>query len=81
MVCHCSSNDTTRARTKSSESTSTILLAGLLERYERTLRERQKAMTVVNHELLDIDDVLKRYRSKVQNSLPTKSNKVRRFFF
>jgi len=68
-----------RTRTKSSESTSTTLLASLLERYERTLRQRQRAFAIVNDELLDIDHVLKRYREKTQNSLTTQSNKVKKF--
>ncbi|CAF3459028.1 unnamed protein product [Rotaria socialis] len=73
-ICHCFSNDTTRTLTKSSDSTSTTLLASLLERYERTLRERQRAFAIVNDELLDIDDVLKRYRQKVQNLSSTQTN-------
>lgn len=65
------SYSTPRNRTKSSESTSTSILANLLERYERSLRERQRTIAIVNNELLDIDDVLKYYREKIQNSTTT----------
>ena len=61
-----------RKRTKSSESTSTLALTTLLERYERTLKERQQAIAVVNNQSLDIDEVLKRYRPKIEN--PDKVN-------
>jgi hypothetical protein len=58
-----------RKRTKSSESTSTNnILTTLFERYERTLKERQQAIAIVNNQSLDIDDVLKRYRQKIENS-------------
>ncbi|CAF2831836.1 unnamed protein product [Rotaria sp. Silwood2] len=77
--CHCFSNDISRTRTKSSESTSTTLLASLLERYERTLRERQRAFAIINDELLNIDDVLKHYREKIHNSSLKQSNMVRKF--
>lgn len=70
------SNDTVKTRTKSSESTSTLLLTNLLERYERSLRERQKAITIVNNELLDIDDVVKYYRQKLSSSSLKQSNAV-----
>jgi exonuclease VII small subunit len=56
-----------RKRTKSSESTSTSILTTLLERYERTLKERQQAIAIINNQSLDIDDVLKRYRQKIEN--------------
>ncbi|CAF1166687.1 unnamed protein product [Rotaria sordida] len=75
VTCHCFSNDTTRTRTNSSESTSTTLLASLLERYERTLRERQRAIAIINDELLDIDDVLKYYREKIYNTSLKQSNR------
>jgi len=74
-------NDTTQVRTKSSESSSTTLLVSLLERYEKTLRERQRAMTIANEQLLDIDGVLKRYRGKIENPTTTQSNRVMKFFF
>ncbi|CAF4949494.1 unnamed protein product [Rotaria sp. Silwood1] len=74
VPCHCFSNDTTRTQTKTSDSTSTTLLANLLERYEKTLRERQRAIAIINDELLDIDDVLKHYREKIQNSSSKQSN-------
>jgi len=80
VVRHYFPNEKTRIRTKSSESTSATLLANLLERYERTLRERQRAIAIVNDELLDIDDVLKHYRGKIQNSLITRPNTVNKFF-
>jgi thymidylate kinase len=58
-----------RKRTKSSESTSTTnILTTLFERYERTLKERQQAIAIVNNQSSDIDDVLKRYRQKIENS-------------
>lgn len=78
ISCHCFSNETPRIRTKSSESASTNVLASLLERYEKTLRERQRAFAIVNDQLLDIDDVLKHYRRKIENSPTTKSNTVNR---
>ena len=80
---HCFSNDTPRIRTKSSGSSSTTVLSSLLERYEKTLRERQQAMVIANEELLDVDDddVLKRYRGKTQNLLTTRSNRVNEIFF
>jgi hypothetical protein len=75
VICPCSSNDITRVRTKTSESTTTVLLASLLERYEKTLRERQRAMAIANEQLVDIDDVLRRYRGKTENSaVTTQSN-------
>jgi hypothetical protein len=77
--CHCLSTETIRVRPKSSNSPSTTLLPSLLERYERTLRDRQRAITIVNDELLDIDDVLKRYREKTQNSSSVRSSTVSKF--
>lgn len=75
VICHCSSNETLRSRTKSS---STTLLSTLLERYEKTLRERQQAMSIANEQLLDTTDLLKRYQGKIDNSLQTStSNMVR----
>ena len=71
---HCCCNNT--SRTKSSESASTKLLANLLERYERTLRERQRAITIINNELLDIDGVLEYYREKIRNLSSIQSNRV-----
>ena len=56
-----------RQRTKSVESSSNTALNILLERYERTLKERQRAIAIVNDQLLDIDEVLKRYRPKIEN--------------
>jgi len=55
-------------RTKTSENTSTTILPILLERYKRTLQERQRTTAIVNDQFLDIDDILKRYRQKIQNS-------------
>jgi hypothetical protein len=75
-ACHLCLNDAVRARTKSSESTSTSLLASLLERYEITLRQRHRAIAIVNDELLDIDDVLKRYRDKLHGSSLVRSSTV-----
>ncbi len=81
MVCPCSPNDTARVRTKSSESTSTVLLASLLERYEKTLHERQRAMAIANEQLSDIDDVLRRYRTKNEYpAVTTHPNTVKNFF-
>jgi hypothetical protein len=75
VICHCSSNETLRLRT---ESPSTTLLSTLLERYEKTLRERQQAMSIANEQLLDTTDLLKRYQGKIDNSLQTStSNMVR----
>jgi len=42
------------------------MLTTLLERYQRTLQQRQRATAIVNNQLLDIDDLLKRYRQKIQ---------------
>lgn len=65
---HSSTNEfTPRQRTKSSESSSNTALTILLERYERTLKERQQAIAIVNDQFLDIDDVLKRYRPRIEN--------------
>ncbi|CAF0987094.1 unnamed protein product [Adineta ricciae] len=64
---HHSSMNTTPIRERRMESESTVVLGNLLERYEKTLRERQRAFTIINDQLLDIDDVLNHYRSKVQN--------------
>ena len=58
------------------ESTSTILLPTLLERYERTLRERQRAIAIVKDELIDIGDVLTYYREKMQDPIKTQSDRV-----
>ena len=58
---------TPRQRTKSSESSSNTALNILLERYERTFKERQRAIAIVNDQFLDIDDVLKRYRPRIEN--------------
>ncbi|CAF2527000.1 unnamed protein product [Rotaria sp. Silwood2] len=69
-----------RIRTQSSENTSSIVLASLLERYERTLRERQRAIAIVNDELLDIDDVLKHYREKLQSPIATKSDRTSQLY-
>ncbi|CAF1152410.1 unnamed protein product [Rotaria sordida] len=63
-----------RIQTKSSENTSTAVLATLFERYERTLRERQQPIAIVNNELLNIDDIIKHYREKLRSSITTKSN-------
>jgi hypothetical protein len=35
-------------------------------------------MIIANEQLLDIDDVLKRYRRKAENSLSTQSNTVKK---
>jgi hypothetical protein len=70
-------NNATRVQTKTSSSST--LLASLLERYERTLRERQRAFTIINDELLDIDDVLKRYRDKLHNSSSVRSTTLSTF--
>lgn len=64
---HYSSMNTTPIRGRRTDSESTGVLANLLERYEKTLRERQRAFTIINDQLLDIDDVLNHYRNKVQN--------------
>jgi hypothetical protein len=74
--CHSSSNETTRSRKKSSESESTTVIASLLERYERTLRQRQRAFAIINDQLLDIDDVLQHYRDKMYDSTTERSNTV-----
>lgn len=58
---------TPRQRTKSVESSSNTGLNILLERYERTLKERQRAIAIINDQFLDIDDVLKRYRPKIDH--------------
>ena len=60
---------------------SSKLLNDLLERYERTLRERQRAFTFVDDQLLDIDDVLKRYREKLVKPSVIQSKSVRRRIF
>jgi hypothetical protein len=70
-----------RKRTKSSESTSTLALTTLLERYERTLKERQQAIAVVNNQPLDIDEVLKRYRTKVENPEKVNSSNQKQISF
>lgn len=76
------SHPTPRNRTKSSESTSTSVLASLLERYERTLCERERTTAFANEEFIDIDDVIKRYRAKIQNSaITTRSNTVNKLIF
>jgi viroplasmin and RNaseH domain-containing protein len=74
---YCSSVETSRrTRTKSGESTSTTVISTLFERYEKTLRERQRTVAIVNDELLDIDKVLKHYRDKLQKPVSTQSDKV-----
>ncbi len=42
------------------------MLATLFERYQRTLQQRQRVTTIVNDQLLDIEDILQRYRKKLQ---------------
>ncbi|CAF0776245.1 unnamed protein product [Adineta steineri] len=75
-----SSNDTTQIQIKNSENTTatTTVLASLLERYEKSLRERQRAFTIINDQLLDIDDVLKHYKDKIKNS--EQSNTTMEFY-
>ena len=70
----CYSNDISNR--KSSETVPTKLLANLLERYERTLHERQRAIAMINDELFDIDNVLEYYRGKIRNSSSIQSNRV-----
>jgi hypothetical protein len=55
-------------RRKTSENPSTTILPILIERYKRTLQERQRTTAIVNDQFLNIDDILKRYRQKIQNS-------------
>ncbi|CAF1197573.1 unnamed protein product [Rotaria magnacalcarata] len=69
-----------KVRTKSSENTSTTVLANLVERYERTLRERQRAIAIIDNELLDIDDVLKRYREKMRNPTIVQSDRTTQLY-
>ncbi|CAF4697537.1 unnamed protein product [Rotaria sp. Silwood1] len=77
----CSTNEIyQRTRTKSSENTSSTVLATLIERYERSLRERQRSIAIINNELLDIDDVLQYYREKLQNSKTTQSNQTAQLY-
>ena len=68
-----------RVNRSHTSSSSTSLLGTLLERYERTFRERQRAIAVVNDELLDIDELVKRYRTKIDNSsrLTSEGSQVR----
>ena len=74
---YCSSVATNhRTRTKSSESTTTSILANLFERYERTLRDRQRAIAIVNDELLDVNNLVNYYRQKLQKSISIQSDKV-----
>ena len=65
-----------RTRTKSSDSASATVLETLLERYERTLHERQRTIAIVNDELLDINDLLQRYKEKIQSPRTTESDRV-----
>ena len=70
VICHRSSNETLR-------NSSTTLLSTLLERYEKTLRERQQAMSIANEQLLDTTaDLLKRYQGKIDNSLQTSTTNM-----
>jgi len=60
-----STNEQKLNRSKTSQdASSTSVLSALFERYERTLKVRQRPIAVVNDELFDIDDVLKYYRQK-----------------
>ena len=74
VICRCSSNTNLRSRTKSSESTSTALLSTILERYEKTVRDRQHAMIIANEQLADVSDLLKRYQGKVEYCQATSSS-------
>lgn len=40
----------------------------LLERYERTFRDRQRALTIINNQSMFIDDLIEKYRGKLNNS-------------
>jgi hypothetical protein len=74
---HNSTNETKRRiRTKPLELASTSILATLLERYERTLRDRQRAIAIIDDQCLDIDDVLKHYREKILNPTSIESTMV-----
>lgn len=64
--------------TKSPEPASTTVLATLLERYEKTLRERQRTIAMLDNELLDIDDVIKHYREKIRTFDTNQVNLVRK---
>lgn len=67
-----STNEPKLNRSKTSPNTSsTSMLAALFERYERTLKDRQRAIAIVNDEFLDIHDVVKHYRQKIDNSSRT----------
>jgi hypothetical protein len=75
---YCSSVATNhRTRTKSS----TSVLSNLFERYERTLRDRQRAIAIVNDELLDVNNLVNYYRQKLQNSISIESDKVKFLIF
>lgn len=79
MICRYSSNDIVRPRTTSSSSTSTALLSTILERYEKTLRDRQHAMSIANEQLADVSDLLQRYSGKFESCHATSTiNAVRR---
>lgn len=64
-------------RTKSSEDASSVALETLLDRYERTLCHKQRAIAIVNDQLLDIDDVLNYYRKKMRKQTTAQSDKVK----
>lgn len=54
-------------RVNRSQNTSS-LLGTLLERYERTLRDRQRAIAVINDQSHDVDELVKHYRTKIDRS-------------
>jgi len=51
-----------------SRNTSTTVLTNLLQRYERTLQQRQTPIVVVNDRSLDVQNLIQKYKDKVEQA-------------